>query len=114
MGCGTYTIGPIAHINLIGIKRENFLFSQPLLNSKGEQYFIKFAGEFLTITEKEVACHLHGDGAAAAANTAGGHQFHGGAKQARHNNAAVFEETVIFGGKKCIDHSLWDFLEGNR
>ena len=111
IGCGTNAIGSVAKVNFIGVEGEYLLLGQALFNFEGQQYLIKFSGKFLAIAEKEVARHLHGDGAATAAYCARGDQFACSSQQAGYGDSAMLKETVILGSKERIDHWLGDFVE---
>ena len=64
-GCSLYTIGPLPQINLVEIKRQDFFFTQLTLDPKGKHDLAQFALIGLFRAQKEIARHLHGDGAAA-------------------------------------------------
>ncbi len=98
LGGGLNAVGAITLVNLVGVKRENLIFAEFVLNTQCQQNFIELSGECLLAGEEIIAGYLHGNGAAAGLNLASADQLRGGPQQAGNIHAGMLIKTIILGG----------------
>ena len=102
---GLETVGAVAEEYTVEVQLENFFLLQRALDFDGQENLIELAGKGALQAEKVVACHLHGQGAAAGAFLSGQCQLRHRTHQPGEVNAAVSEEAVVFGGQQGL-HEL--------
>ncbi len=88
----------LAQKDLIEIKLQNLVFRQVCLDLPRQQHFPQLARDRLLAREKEVAGHLHGDGASTLLGAAG-EVARGCPEDADVVHAAVGIEALVFGGQ---------------
>ena len=97
MGGRTNAVGPVPQVDLVEIELKDLLFAQFLLYTKCKKDLSKLAGKGSFRGEKEIARHLHGNGAATLPAFAASNQFDGSPQDTLVIHSRMPKETGIFG-----------------
>jgi hypothetical protein len=114
LSCGSNAIGAVTEIDLVQVQLEDLFLVELVLNSEGEENLAQLAQIGLLAAQEEVACDLHGDGAAALALLAGADEIDHRAQDALIVDAGVFEETVVLSRQHRLDHQIRHVLVAYR
>ena len=104
----------VTQVDLVEIELEDLFLGEFSFYSKGKEYLAELARVGLFAAEIEIACHLHGDGAAALLLLSGERELYAGPQQAAVVHARVLKEVCVLGRQECLDHVFRDLLVGQR
>ena len=110
--CCLKAVGAMAQEHAVEVELEDFLLLQRPLDLYGQQDLVELAHEGPFQRQEVVACHLHGEGAAAGALFPGQHQFRHGAHQAHEVNAPMTEKIIVLRGQQGVHELLRDGVKG--
>ena len=111
---GLDAVGPVAEKDFVEIELQNVVFCELCLNFQRQEDFVDLAHIGFLAAEKEIARHLHGDGAASGALFTGANQVHRGPGQALPVDPGVLIEALVLGRNHRFHHELGDLLEFQR
>ena len=99
---GGEAVGALPQIDLVEVQLQDLILGQRVFDLEGQQRFVELAGKGFLAGQKEVLCHLHGDGAGAGTGVSGHQIANCRAHHANVINAAVLVETLVL----CRHHRL--------
>ncbi len=108
---GAEAVGALAEVNLVDVKLQDFVFGQTVFDLEREQRLIELAAEGFLGGEKEVSCHLHGDGAGTLPGAGGGEIGQCCAYHANVVDPAVFVKALVLGCNDCLAQYVGRLLD---
>ena len=104
----------LAKIDLVGVKDENLLLGQPVLDDHGEEDFCQFPADGAARCQKEVSRELHGQCAATLKPLVRAEIGEGGGHHAESIHAVVGVKPMVFGGENGVHQRLGEVLVTNQ
>ena len=110
---GGEAVGAMAEKYLVEVELENLFFAQFAFDLERQQDFLDFARIGFFGAEKEVARHLHGNGAGALSRALGAQVVQGSAQDAGEVHAVVIEEGTVLGREHRLDEQIRHLVDAH-
>ena len=108
-----HAVSAVAEIDLVQVQLKNFIFTQQLLNTDGQEGFLDFAHQRFFRAEEEVTRQLLGNGTGPLRGVPVDQRDAGGTEDTNRVNPVVLIEAAIFGGNERFHHFGWDLAKGH-